>query len=441
MKKAHRTTSALSRRLLLEGLENRYALSGMVSAVIEDGNLVIEGDASNNQVVVYQGALAGQVVVSGGQEDSLDPLTETQINGSATAVTLSGFTGDVLVNLKGGDDQFIMTDINLPGMVNVNLGAGNDTFALQSRAVGSLTFNQNAGVALTYGSVNASQSVNVNASSGDDTIGLYDATVTDDVTVYAGDGDDTFVQDGTSLGANVIGGQLLLNMATGDDSVVASRLNVGRATITDPIATTGTSVSLNNVHAVRDVEMFLSVNDDNVSVTGEDTGANAFTAANVAIHTGNGDDSITVDMANVGNLSLFSGEGNEGGGFYGVQLTNLNVTNDLTVDTAGGLDNVLLQAVAASTINVRTGNDSDGLIVQNATATDAVFDTDIEGDVVGLYDSAFDDLAISLAAGVDQLYLSNVTANVSATIDGGDDSDDLFDLGGLSLNGLTRVSI
>lgn len=442
MKKSPRLSSKFSRRQLsMEGLENRYALSGMVSAVMQGGDLVIEGDAGNNHVFISQGPLAGQVIISGGQDDALDPLTATQINGGATAVTLDGFTGDLNVTLLDGDDRVVVSDINLPGFAQVSLGTGNDTLSLQSRASSSVEFSENGGAALTYGAVSVAESVFVTGSAGDDVVALFDVAVTNDVVVYGGAGNDTFLQDGATLAENSIGDQLLLNMSTGDDTTSMTRLNVGRVTVIDPIADTGTTVTLTNVHVTRDIDLYLSINADTVQIKGEDTGANAFTAENVNLHTGDGDDLVTVENANVGSLVVYTGEGNEGDGFYGVQLLNINAQHDLLVDTAGGLDNVLLQAIIAGSLTANTGTGSGGLIVQNTTAVDAVFSTGSDGDAMGLYDSSFEELSAELAAGDDAMYLSNVSSSTSATIDGGDDTNSYFDLGGLSLTGLTRVSI
>ena len=442
MKKSHRLGTMVSRRpLAMEGLENRYALSGMVSAVMQGGDLVIEGDASNNHVFISQGPLAGQVIISGGQDDALDPLTATQINGGATAVTLSGFTGDLNVTLLDGDDRLVVSDISLPGFAQVSLGAGNDTLSLQSRTSSSIDFTDNSGTPATYGAVSVAESVFVTGAAGDDLIAMFDVAVSNDVVVYGGAGDDTFLQDGATLAQNSIGDQLLLNMSTGDDTTTMTRLNVGRVTVIDPIAVSGTTVTLTNVHVARDIDLYLSINADNVHIAGEDTDVNAFTAENLNLHTGDGDDLVTVENANLGSLVLYTGEGNEGDGFYGVQLLNINAQHDFLVDTAGGLDNVLLQGLVAGSIHASTGTDSGGLIVQNTTAVDAVFSTGSEGDEVGLYDSSFEDLSVALTAGDDAMYLSNVASSTSATIDGGDDNDSYFDLGGLSLTNLTRISI
>ena len=172
--------SASRRQLGFERLERREVLSGNVTATIQDGNLIITGDAANNNIVISGGAV-GEVVVSGGTDAGIG--TETTVNGGVTVVALTGFTGDMLIDLRGGNDRVLVTSIAAPGAINATLGIGNDTFAMQSRSVSAQPFTLNTGLPITYGAA-SSKTVFVSASTGNDALAMYDMRVDGDVIFY-----------------------------------------------------------------------------------------------------------------------------------------------------------------------------------------------------------------------------------------------------------------
>ncbi len=92
-------------------------LAGDVLAVVDDGNLIISGDAESNQIAVDQSDLAaGEVRISG--------LDGTTINGEAGPVVLPGVTGDVEADLDDGDDVVIFDQVVVDGDLKIDMGDG-----------------------------------------------------------------------------------------------------------------------------------------------------------------------------------------------------------------------------------------------------------------------------------------------------------------------------
>src|SRR5690349_18797915 len=100
------------RRCLIESLEKRQMMAGDVTAQITNGNLIVKGDSSNNNIAIA--VAAGVVKITS---------ADTTVNGAAATngITLTGtLSGDVEVNLKGGTDSLSLTGpITIPGDLDV----------------------------------------------------------------------------------------------------------------------------------------------------------------------------------------------------------------------------------------------------------------------------------------------------------------------------------
>ena len=105
------------RRLAVESLEDRRLLAGNVLATLRAGDLVLRGDAADNQIQVAR-LTTGVYRVQG--------LAGTTVNGQATFDAGTGVR-DVDVRMQqGGSDQFtIQGAFNLAGHLDIRLGAGN----------------------------------------------------------------------------------------------------------------------------------------------------------------------------------------------------------------------------------------------------------------------------------------------------------------------------
>lgn len=118
------------RAFRLERLETRDMLAGVVNVLIAPmvaaGDMVLEGDVSNNEVEVRSGANFGEFVVKGLNGTLL------QINGAGVTMAqtppLNGINGSIRVELAGGADKFFFEgpDANSMSRVGDDLLITND---------------------------------------------------------------------------------------------------------------------------------------------------------------------------------------------------------------------------------------------------------------------------------------------------------------------------
>lgn len=108
---------ALAGSLVLSPLA---APGGNVQVRVENGNLIIQGDNRDNNIIVTEGNIAGRA--------------NTTINGQRNIFPPEGVTGDIVINMKGGND---FVRIELPGSnfavqhdLEINMGPGNDILEL-----------------------------------------------------------------------------------------------------------------------------------------------------------------------------------------------------------------------------------------------------------------------------------------------------------------------
>lgn len=131
-------------------------------------------------------------------------------------------------------------------------------------------------------------------------------------------------------------------------------------------------------------------------------------AASAVFDTGDDADIIGLYQLVMTNLTLRTGAGNEGGGFFGAVIGDSSIYGNLTIDTSDGLDNLLLGSVNAANVEIDTGLGADGVIMKYCNMIYTTIRTGDSLDVVGIYDSNFQDLLVHLGAGIDQLYVGNI---------------------------------
>src|SRR5262249_382962 len=103
------------RRCAFESLENRQMLAGDVTAQIHNGNLRIKGVDLDNGITLAAGATTGTVVVTGVTAGG----SATTVNGGTTAVTLSGFTGKLKIDMEDGNDNVAVTGLTIAGKAKI----------------------------------------------------------------------------------------------------------------------------------------------------------------------------------------------------------------------------------------------------------------------------------------------------------------------------------
>ena len=134
-KRVKKSRQQSARRLLVESLESRNLLAGLVDVqiapMLAPGELDLIGDGSNNSVEISQTLNPGEYRI-----DGLDG-TLLQINGAGVtmpSVTVNGITGDIDVWLGTGNDTFLFSnkyaaggqESNIPLSLNINNDDGSN---------------------------------------------------------------------------------------------------------------------------------------------------------------------------------------------------------------------------------------------------------------------------------------------------------------------------
>jgi hypothetical protein len=153
-------------------LEPRVLLSGNVTALVINGDLLISGGRAATTITVNSDRLApGEFRVIA--EDF------SRINDQGDTLVLSGVIGDIRINLRGGDDRIRIDEIEAPGSVSIGAGRGNDIVLLtHSRVAGKLK---------------------VTGGGGHDSLNVTDCSVSGNASISAGGGNDILVFDGSSF--------------------------------------------------------------------------------------------------------------------------------------------------------------------------------------------------------------------------------------------------
>jgi len=437
-----KSKSRRSRHLAFEGLERRQLLAGDVSASLDiNGNLVLSGDLNDNHVVVTRGFFSGTLLVTGGRSVPGDSSTVTRINGQTTTQSFST-SGGLVVNMSDGNDRVLVTNVGLIGNLTGGLGNGNDQLALQSSSQGPLSFTLNNGSSPQYGKASVSGLVNVSGGDDNDTLVLYNATVSGNLTFFGGNGSDLFNSSGTTTGNNVVGGSVQLTPGAANDTINIFRMAVGsNFRVDDGSAATLTRVSIVNLRVNLDILMNLSIVRDVVTLQGEDT-TTRFQARNITINTGDGNDSVNLRYGTMTNLTVSTGTGSEINGTNpGVGLNFLGIGNQLLVDTGSGNDVLFLGNITANSLEVDTQSGSDRAVANNLNVQDAVYSTLDGDDFVGLHESNYDNLSVFLEDDDDTLQVRNLDVDVRTTFNGGLGFNTFDNQGGNTFAHLTRTNI
>jgi hypothetical protein len=168
---------------IIEPLESRVLLAGDVTAVVEDGDLRITGDAEDNLIDVT--VVNGDIVVQG--------VDGTTINGSSDPfVAFAGTTtiaGDFRARLRGGDDTLrLLGPLTISGRTSVEdhrgatrLGITDVTFERDIRVTTGRAADEVSIAGSTFG-----RDLKINADGGDNLVSIFESTVEDRTSISAG---------------------------------------------------------------------------------------------------------------------------------------------------------------------------------------------------------------------------------------------------------------
>lgn len=276
--------------LKLESLERRITMAGDVSAALSGQDLIIAGDALDNEIRVVQNA-AGNVTVAG--------VNGTTINGRPSVV----FTNPNLIKaeIRMGDGNDVVTIRGTPGVtvsndVNIELGAGNDTLRVSHTRVGaSLAVKGEQGVDRVNASFLAvGHDINVDSGLDASNVSIADSSVGGAVKIVG-----EAAVDAVSLARLSIGAEASVETKGGNDRVtVANVVARSFSATTDEGADV---VRLTDVSTLEDVDVSTGLGNDAVELTRVSAGQS------VLVHTDGGNDKVTATDVAAAIDAIFTG--------------------------------------------------------------------------------------------------------------------------------------
>ena len=125
---------------MIEALESRIAPAGVITVAIKSGALIVTGDAMDNSMAVIPLG-GGTYLLQGTNGTTITSPTGMPIT------TLSNLPlGGLQVDLGAGNDSFEATGLQVGGATVLNGGEGNDTLVLRNHTnFGAVTINGGAG--------------------------------------------------------------------------------------------------------------------------------------------------------------------------------------------------------------------------------------------------------------------------------------------------------
>ena len=204
---------------LPELLESRTLLAGNVTAGLVDGNLIITGDADDNNVEVV--VTVDGVVVRG--------LDGTTVNGSADDAILipdsDTVRGSLIANMGDGNDRIQIEGVDVRRRITISGGNGDDEIGLTSlEARRRIELHGDEGNdTVVVNNVDARRKVKLALGEGDDLAAVDTVTSRRKLVVTAGAGDDN-----VSVADSSMRRKTRLRLGSGDDTAAITNSDLGR---------------------------------------------------------------------------------------------------------------------------------------------------------------------------------------------------------------------
>ena len=374
--------------------------------------------------------IGGDLIAMTGDSD--DSVT---FNADGAADGVADIGGEVNLDVGAGDDTFELTDANVRGRANLQAGTGGDTATLRDVTVGG-----NAGV-------------NATGEGGSDTLDFENVQVGGILNALTGDADDTVTLEGVSadrLNARLNGGDDMLELTDGTfRGTLNLQAGAGGDTVTVRETSAGGNVGLNATgEGAADTVTFENVSAGNLMTIltgagGDTVTLSGLSARRLNARVGAGDDTLEVtDSEFRGTANLQAGTGGDtvtvrevdAGGSVGVGATGEGGADTVTFDTV----------TAGSAIAIRTGSAGDTVDLAGTSARRYDVVLGAGGDMLTARDltvrSGGRNANIQLGAGGDTATLRQATAvNSSIGVNAGA-GDDTVDVGDSSSNRTFVVS-
>jgi hypothetical protein len=175
-------------RLGVEVLESRNLLSGDVTASVVNGDLIITGDALDNQLRIDQlGLAAGEFRITGERF--------TNVNGDSAPLAVSGVTRDVFIALGGQRDKLVLDGGVVPRDLRISTAAAKDVVLINQTKIGG--------------------DLKVITGAGNDSVHLVGLEVQGRTSVVTGAGDDVVTRENS-----LFHGDSSISTAGGNDTIL-----------------------------------------------------------------------------------------------------------------------------------------------------------------------------------------------------------------------------
>jgi len=361
---------ARRKRLGVEALESRRLLAGDVTAEVVDGNLLIGGDRLPNLIelrAARDGIAAIEVVGLPGEDGEV-----TTINGEES-FTAVGVTGDVVANMRRGDDLIYVHDVDLPGDLHARTGAGHDRVLVGGfpRDAGPLPAGEVDEALASADLVAPADGVDPVPIDPDETVAVdpvpilprANVTIAGQARIDTGAGHDAVV-----MGSLEVYDNLTINTGRHGDVIrlgvnelpePGDEIAIGDVAISDVVGTPGINLPLDVFGSLR------------INAGGGDDQAwleSVHVANNMRVQLGRGSDIFSYDWGWVsGRITVDGGAGDD-------IIALVHVSADtIQVRARGGDDGVGLIGVSARRINVHLGAGDDQMLVAGTSASTARF--------------------------------------------------------------------
>lgn len=325
-------------QVAFEPIEPRLLLDGNVMAEVVNGDLRIEGDYLNNEIVIYQ-VEQGQPEFT--NEVGYDFIIEskdgtTLINGQLTYF-LEGVTGDLRARMGKGNDVVDIKRSHLPGDVKIDGYKGDDALWINDSTIdGNLRFSNRDGFA---------------------TVKIDEVDVGEDVYIRnKGEGSEY------ALKSTTIEGYLKIRNCDGGSKIDLIKLHVGDKTY------------INNKDGSDKLSITFSKFADDVNInTGKDSSWMFINLVDfeddLKVRTGDGDSFLEMALSGVGGHMRV---GNDDG--FDTQIIGLsNIDGELKIDNKSGGSKVGINVLDAYKLSVKSSSGEDAVFLDNVKIADDVY--------------------------------------------------------------------
>jgi hypothetical protein len=319
----------------LEQLEARQVLAGNVTAAVYGGTLFITGDNAGNGILITQDLssgvpVAGKFTVTGVTQDG----SATTVNG-ALSKTVSGVTGDVIIDLRRGNDRVAITNGN-PTIIQTDFQNYFTGTSLSSGPATTITLPRNLFVDL---------------GDGNDQFATDAVHVRGDAILHGGEGNNDL-----GLLRTTIDGSYIADSGSGADRIGAVLTSIGR----DEIIHTGSGADLVGLggESARFALVDTGAGADQVNIL------NSQIRWDLVVILGEGNDTATLTDTSVGKQATVDG----GSGNDNITFNRLHVTDNLFAFLGSGDDTICIGGTSAKRLHLDGGSGSDSYLIDSTQA-------------------------------------------------------------------------